>query len=166
MHQTTARPRHMIPINSEKAASKDWIILLEANTIVGCSSERFRVARATQERRIVRRLQGFRVQLFLVIPEYDPRIHVLFFCPQLYRHEHDGRLVPMRGDEIGEYLARTLEDKAAIRRPWYKPTDSLPERPLIAETLLDEFDTLVIAPPASRPALTGPTAPAQHAKAA
>jgi hypothetical protein len=162
MPRTPAKPRHMIPINMENAASKDWIILLEANTIVGVSSERFRVARATQERRIVKRLQGFRVQLFLVIPEYDPRIHVLFFCPQLYKHDHDARLVPMRGDEIGDYIARALQEKAAIRRPWYKPTDALPERPLVTETMLDEFDTLVIEPP-PRPALTGP---AQHAKAA
>ena len=31
------KPTHLIPVNPDNAASKDWIILLEAGTIVGPS---------------------------------------------------------------------------------------------------------------------------------
>ena len=48
-------PRHLIPIHDDNASSKDWIILLEAGTIVGASPDKLRVARATLERKIVTR---------------------------------------------------------------------------------------------------------------
>jgi hypothetical protein len=49
-------PRHFIPIHPDNIASKDWIILLEAGTVVGGqSAEKLRVAAATQERKIVKR---------------------------------------------------------------------------------------------------------------
>jgi hypothetical protein len=44
-------PRHYIPINPDNIASKDWIVLLEAGTIVGCPGEKLRVALATLERK-------------------------------------------------------------------------------------------------------------------
>lgn len=46
-------PSHFIPIHPDNMANKDWIILLEAGTIVGPSPERLRVARTTQERKLV-----------------------------------------------------------------------------------------------------------------
>ena len=48
-------PSHLIPIHPDNAANKDWIIVLEAATIVGSSPERLRVARSMQERKIVKR---------------------------------------------------------------------------------------------------------------
>jgi hypothetical protein len=42
-------PRHLVPIDPLNATNKDWLILIEAGTIVGPSNERIRVARATQE---------------------------------------------------------------------------------------------------------------------
>jgi hypothetical protein len=42
---------HLIPIHPHNVGSKDWLILLEAGTIVGPSPENLRVAQATQERR-------------------------------------------------------------------------------------------------------------------
>jgi hypothetical protein len=81
---------HLVPVHRDNAGNRDWTILLEANTIVGPSQARFRVACATQERKIVRRLMSCKFQLFLTIRGFDPRIHVLFFCPQLYKHDEDG----------------------------------------------------------------------------
>ena len=63
--------RHLVPLHRDNVRSKDWIILLEANTIVGSLHESFRVARATQQRRVVRRLRSLRRQLFLVVEGYD-----------------------------------------------------------------------------------------------
>lgn len=39
-------PRHLVPIDPLNAINKDWLILIEAGTIVGPSNERIRVARA------------------------------------------------------------------------------------------------------------------------
>ena len=46
-------PRHLVLIDPLNATNKDWLILIEAGTIVGPSNERIRVARATQERKVV-----------------------------------------------------------------------------------------------------------------
>jgi hypothetical protein len=48
-------PRHLIPISPDNAASNDWVILLEAGTIVGPSPDRLRVAKSTLEKKIVKR---------------------------------------------------------------------------------------------------------------
>jgi len=151
--------RHLLPLRRDNARSKDWIILLEANTIVGPSRQSFRIAWATQERRIVRRLKSLRLQLFLVVEGYDPRIHVLFSCPQLYKYDRDGALVPMRGDEIGNFIAQAIADRAARRRPWYGPTEPIPSKSLILASMLDEFDTLVVEAPALAPLLPAPLEP-------
>ena len=148
--------RQLLPLHRDNARSKDWIILLEANTIVGPSRETFRVAWATQERRVVRRLRSWRQQLFLVVEDFDPRIHVLFFCPQLYRHDHDGTLVPLRSDEIGKFIAQEIADKTARRRPWYEPIEALPNNPIIKVPMIDEFDTLVVEGPPLAPLLPPP----------
>jgi hypothetical protein len=37
-------PIHSIPVHPDNIAKKDWIILLEAGTIVGPSAEKLRVA--------------------------------------------------------------------------------------------------------------------------
>jgi len=148
--------RHLIPLHRDNAGTKDWLIMLEANTIVGSERQSFRVARATQERQVVRPLTSLWPQLYLVVEGYDPRIHVLFFCPQLYKYGRDGALVPLRGEEIGQFIAAAIADKAAKRRPWYDPMESVPSRPLLASTMLDEFDTLVVEAPALAPLLPAP----------
>jgi len=43
-------PSHYIPINPDNAAKKDWVILLEAGTIVGSAPQKLRVALATTEK--------------------------------------------------------------------------------------------------------------------
>jgi hypothetical protein len=48
-------PAHYIPIHPINVATKDWIILLEAGTIVGSSAEVLRVAIATKERKIAKK---------------------------------------------------------------------------------------------------------------
>ena len=81
-------PSHLISVHPDNAIKNDWLILLEAGTIVGPSPERLRVARATLERKVVRKYNILlRAEHFLVVEGYDPRIHVMYFCPQLYRYD-------------------------------------------------------------------------------
>jgi hypothetical protein len=144
-------PTHLIPVHPDNIASKDWVILLEAGTIVGPSPHKLRVARATQERKIVKRYTVFlRPEHFLVVEGYDPRIHAVYFCPQLYRYDPDKKLVPLQGEEIGKLIAHALESGITERRPWYEPSEQLPEEPIISSEMQTEFDTLVVEMPASR----------------
>jgi hypothetical protein len=68
----------------DNAASSDWVILLEACTIVDRSPERLRVAKSTLEKKIVKRRRIFRrAKHFLdvedTIHEFTPCIFVLNF---------------------------------------------------------------------------------------
>jgi len=151
-------PRHLIPIHGDNASSKDWIILLEAGTIVGPSPEKLRVARATLERKVVtKRDLLLRPMHFLVVEDYDPRIHAVYFCPQLYRQDDDNKLVPLHGEEIGKLIAHALEKGAKEAPPWYEPADKLPDAPVISATMQTELDSLVVEMPARNAgALLGP----------
>jgi hypothetical protein len=147
---------HLIPVHRHNAGSKDWIILLEAGTIVGPSPERLRVARATLERKIVRRYDMLlRAKHFLVVDGYDPRIHALYFCPQLYRYDPDKKLVPLQGEEIGRLIAQALEGGVIERRPWYEPSEMLPDTPVIGAQMHQELDTVVVEMPNVRNAAAG-----------
>ena len=144
-------PRHLVPIHPDNAKNKDWIILLEAGTIVGSSPERLRVARSMQERKIVKRYDiSLRARHFLVVEEYNPRIHALFFCPQLYRYDSEKKLVPLQGEEIGRFIAQAVEGRITERRPWYGPLEKFPAQPLINIPLISEFDTVVVEMPNTR----------------
>jgi hypothetical protein len=109
------------------------------------------VARTTQERKIVKKWKGFRRKPFLLIDGYDPRIHTLYFCPQLYKHDDAERLVPLDGEEIGQLVAKALEDNVKSRLPWYEPTNSLPTEPIINGDIVRDFDTLVVEKAPKRP---------------
>ncbi len=136
-------PNHYIPIHPDNIAKKDWIILLEAGTIVGPSSEKLRVAKATLEKRVVKKYNIFlRKQHFLVLDDYDPRIHALYFCPQLYKSDGDGRLAPLEGEEIGQLLAQSLQNGVVEKQPWYEPSEKLRSPPIVPSNL--DFDTLVV----------------------
>ena len=144
-------PSHMVPLNRDKAAKKDWVILLEAGTIVGPSPERLRVARATLERKVVKKYNILlHAQHFLVVDGYDRRIHALYFCPQLYRYDTDKKLVPLQGDEIGRLIAQALEGRVTARRPWYKPSEKMPDHPVITGEMQAELDTVVVEMPSAR----------------
>ena len=92
----TKLPSHLIPVNPQYATSNDWVILLEAGTIIGPSPERLRVARSTLERKIVKKYKFMRkAKHFLVLEGYDPRIHAVFFCPQLYKYDSEKKLMPL-----------------------------------------------------------------------
>jgi hypothetical protein len=143
-------PNHLIPVNRVNAASKDWIILLEAGTIVGPSPVRLRVAQATLEKKIVRKYGWLlRAKHFLEVEGYDPRIHAVYFCPQLYKYDPDKHLVPLQGEEIGGLVADALTSGVMQRRPWYQPWEKLPDQPII-HAPKDEFETLVVDMPAPR----------------
>jgi len=146
-------PNHFIRIDPVNAASKDWMILLEAGTIVGQSPRKLRVARSTQERKVVKKYNLFlQPEYYLDVEDYDPRIHAVYFCPQLYKHESDHQLVPLRGEEIGDLIAQALEGGIRERRPWYAPSDALPAEPPIEGEVQSELDTVVVDMP-QRPRL-------------
>ncbi len=141
---------HLIQVDPDNAASKDWIILLEAGTIVGPSPLKLRVARASLDKKIVKKYNFLlRVQHFLEVEGYDPRIHAVYFCPQLYKYDSDKQLVPLQGEEIGKLIAQALANGVKERRPWYEPWETLPDQPII-NAPKDEFDTLVVEMPAAR----------------
>src|SRR5260370_12438762 len=123
-------------------------ILLEAGTIVGPSAEKLRVPMATLERKIVKKYNIFlRAQRFLVLEGYDPRIHALYFCPQLYKLDSDKKLVALGGEEIGKLLAQSLRDGVVEKQPWTEPSKTLPNEPIIATTVKTNFDSLIVKVP-------------------
>ena len=143
-------PRHYIPIHPDNIATKDWIVLLEAGTIVGRSAEKLRVATATLERKIVTKYNIFlKKKHFLVLEGYDPRIHALYFCPQLYRLDSDNKPVALNGEEIGKLLAQSVRDGVVEKKPWYEPSDTVPQEPIIATSTKTNFDSLVVDEPAA-----------------
>jgi len=149
-------PSHLIRIHPDNVTSKDWVILLEAGTIIGPSPERFRVARATQERKIAKKYNVWlRAQHFLVLEGYDPRIHAVYFCPQLYKYDSEKKLVPLQGDEIGRLIANALQGGIVDRRPWYEPAEKLPEQPIINVPLQSDYDSLVVEMPAKNSSTSG-----------
>ncbi len=81
---------------------------------------------------------------------YDPRIHAVYFCPQLYKYDPDKKLVPLQGEEIGRLIAHALEGGITERRPWYEPSEELPNQPIISTPVQREFDSLVVEMPSAR----------------
>jgi hypothetical protein len=138
-------PNHYIPIHPDNVTKRDWLILLEAGTIVGQRPEKLRVALATVEKKIVRRYNVFlQPKSFLVLPGYDPRIHALYFCPQLYSYDTDSALIPLEGEEIGKLVAQAVQESVVEKQPWYKPSDQLPSHSVISESAQMDFDTVVV----------------------
>jgi hypothetical protein len=99
------------------------------------------------ERKIVTKYNTFlRKSRFLVVEGYDPRIHALYFCPQLYKLDSDKKPVALSGEEIGNLLARSVRDAVVEKQPWYYPSETVPDEPIISgtNTNLANFDTLVV----------------------
>ena len=137
----------LVPIHEDNARTKDWLVLLEAATIVGQERDKLRVALTTQDRKLVKKRRLFRKpKHFLVLDGYDPRIHALYFCPQLYKNEN-GSLVPLSGPEIGQLMAQALEGGAIEKSPWYEPANGIPQDPIIKAGPGMEFDSLVVDAP-------------------
>ena len=113
---------------------------MEAGTIVGPSvdNEKLRVAQATLERKIVKKYNLLlRSAHYLVMDGYDPRIHALYFCPQLYRF-------------IGKLVVQAVQGGVVEKRPWYEPSEKLPGEPIINARMHQEFDTVVVDGPSKR----------------
>lgn len=145
-------PNHYIPIHPNNVAKNDWIIVLEAGTIVGPSPDKLRVAVATLERKIVKKFNILlRAKHYLVVDGYDPRIHALYFCPQLYKSDSDGTLVALEGEEIGKLLAKLVEGAVAQKQPWYDPAEKSPNKSIISATPLADLDSVVVDTSARKP---------------
>jgi Mrp family chromosome partitioning ATPase len=140
----------LVSIHEDNANTKDWLILLEAATIVGHQREKLRVALTTQARKLIKKRKLFgKPELFLDLDGYDPRIHALYFCPQLYKNE-DGELVALSGQEVGQLMARALEGGSIERPPWYEPSDGASKEPVIKSSHEMEFDSLVVDAPSAK----------------
>jgi hypothetical protein len=123
-------PIHYIPIHEDNVTKKNWVILLEAGTIVGPSSEMLRVAKVTKEKTIVTKYNIFlRKQHYLVMEGYDPQFHVLYFCPQLYKSDSEGNFYPLEGEEIGKLVAKAVQDGVLEKQPWYDNSNRLEPKP-------------------------------------
>ena len=141
-------PSNFVPIHPDNATSKDWIVVLEAGTITGPTPSKLRVAGATQERTVVKKYDMLmKAQHYLVVDGYNPRIHALYFCPQLYKHDSDRQLVPLQGEEIGALIAQSVERGVNDRRPWYEPAEQFPEQRVIDAPPLTDFDSVVVEMP-------------------
>jgi hypothetical protein len=125
-------PPHYIPIDPDNIGTMNWIILLEAGTVVGPKAEKLRVAKATLEKKIKTKYNIFlRREHFLVLAEYDRRIHALYLCPQLYKFDADNALVPLTGEEIGQLVAQSVQEGVVEKQPWYAALDKLPSKPIL-----------------------------------
>jgi hypothetical protein len=123
-------PHDYIPIHQDNIGTRNWIILLEAGTIVGSRAEKLRVAKTTLEKRIKKKYNILlRKKHFLVLQGYDPRIHAVYFCPQLYKYDGDNALVPLTGEEIGQLVAQSVQEGVLEKQPWYTALDELPSKP-------------------------------------
>jgi hypothetical protein len=72
----------LVPVHPDNISNNDWVILLEAGTIIGPTPQRIRVARWMQEKKIVKKYDMFlRTKYFIVVEGYNPRIHALYCCP-------------------------------------------------------------------------------------
>jgi hypothetical protein len=150
-------PIHYIPVHQDNIKNKDWIILLEAGTIVGPSAEKLRVALATLEKKIATKYNIFlRRKHFLVLEGYDPRIHALYYCPQLYKYDGEKRLVPLEGEEIGRLVAKAVQNGVVEKRPWYPPSEMLPRKPVVDGKMDIDFDSMVLDAPVSKSARLDP----------
>ena len=141
-------PIHYIPVHPDNIAKKDWIILLEAGTIVGPSAEKLRVALATLEKKVVTKYNIFmRPEHYLVLEGYDPRIHALYYCPQLYRYDADKKLVPLEGEEIGKLVAQAVQNGVVEKQPWYAPSEMLSRKPIVDGKMDIDFDSAIVDAP-------------------
>jgi hypothetical protein len=50
---------NLVPVHPDNARRQDWIILLEASTIVGAPRDKLRVALTTRERKIRKKFKLF-----------------------------------------------------------------------------------------------------------
>ena len=138
-------------MHRDNIGKNDWVIVLEAGTIVGAPTDKLRVAKATLERKIVAKYNIFlRKQHYLVLEGYDPRIHALYFCPQLFGYDSDRKLVPLEGEEIGQVLAQSVQDSVVEKQPWYEPSEHLPDQPIISPCVNTDFNTVIVEDPHSR----------------
>ena len=138
-------PNHFIRIDPNNATNKKWLIVLEAGTIVGQAPRKLRVVLATQERKVIKKYNLLlQPEYYLEIQGFDPRIHAVYFSPQLYKHDIENKLVPLYGEEIGKLIAQSLESSVKERRPWYVPSDDMPTEPAINGSLEPELDSLVV----------------------
>jgi hypothetical protein len=108
------------------------------------ATHNIRVAQATLEKTIAKKYNIFlRREYFIILEGYDPHIHALYFCPQLYKRDTDGNLIALEGGEIGELLVQAFRNGAVKRQVCYQPSDKSDIQPMIGESTSIDLDTLL-----------------------
>jgi hypothetical protein len=74
----------------------------------------------------------------------------LYYCPQLYRHDGDRKLVPLEGEEIGKLVAQAVQNGVVEKQPWYAPSEMLPRKPIVDGKMDIDFDSVVVDAPVGR----------------
>ena len=57
------------------------------------------------------------------------------------------RTVVAQGEEIGRLISQAVEHGVTERRPWYEPSERLPDQPVVNVALNSELDTVVVELP-------------------
>jgi hypothetical protein len=110
------------------------------------------VARSTIDKKVVKKYNFLlKAKHYLDVEGYDPRIHAVYFCPQLYKYDSNKKLVPLEGEEIGRLIAHSVASGVKQRRPWYEPSEEVPDQPII-NSPKDQFDSLVVNMPSAQDA--------------
>ena len=100
----------LVPIHPDNAKTKDWVVLLEAATILGQSRDKLRVALTTYKRKLVRKKKLFqKPRYFLVVDGYHPGIpRTIFLSPALSERRSRPRSI--------EWRSNRATDGASARR--------------------------------------------------
>ena len=137
-------PNHYVPIHPDNVNTRDWLILLEVGTIVGPAPHNLRVAKATLEKTIAKKYDVFlRKKYFIVLDGYDAQIHVVYFCPQLYKRDREGNLIALEGEEIGDLLVQAFRNGTVKRQVWYHPSDKSESQPIIGKSTNIDLETII-----------------------
>ena len=112
--------------------------------MVGDSPDDIRVVQATLEKTIAKKYKAFLdKEYFIILEGYDPQIHALYFCPQLYKRDSDGNLIALQGEEIGELLVQAFRNGTVKRRACSLASDKSDIQPIIGETTNIDLDTVL-----------------------
>ena len=87
---------------------------------------------------------------------YDPRIHALYYCPQLYKYDGERTLVPLEGEEMGKLVAQAVQNGVVEKQPWYAPSEMLTRQPVVTGNMNIDFDRVVVDAPTGSSAHASP----------
>ena len=102
-------PHDYVPIHPDNIATNNWIILLEGGDHSWVQRSKTAGGESYLGKKDQEKIQHLSPKKqFLVLEGDDPRIHAVYFCPQLYKYDGDNALAPLTGEEIGQLVAQSV----------------------------------------------------------